>query len=201
MIRYGNYFMHITSFDMRDSSMRVHQANAEPWRVTLIETGEETQIGGRIKRILPHVGDDEAFCVTYGDGVGNVDIRATIDLHNKEKRLATVTATQPPGRFGAIRYEDTRVTGFQEKPVGDGGWINGGFFVLSPQVGRYIEGDRTVWNANRWSNSPPKASSRSTSTRAFGTPWTRCATAAISKTCGRRAARRGRSGKAIPCVS
>ena len=112
---FANYFLHMSdvTFDMRDNSMKVHQANAEPWRVTLIETGEETQIGGRIKRILPHVGDDEAFCVTYGDGVGNIDIGATIDLHRKEKRLATVTATQPPGRFGAIRYEDTRVTGFQ----------------------------------------------------------------------------------------
>ena len=144
---FANYFLHMSdvTFDMRDNSMKVHQANAEPWRVTLVETGEETQSGGRIKRILPHVGNDEAFCVTYGDGVGDVDIRATIDLHVKEKRLATVTATQPPGRFGAIRYEGTRVTGFQEKPVGDGGWINGGFFVLSPQVDRYIEGDRTVW--------------------------------------------------------
>ncbi len=144
---FANYFLHMSdvTFDMRDNSMKVHQANAEPWCVTLIETGEETQIGGRIKRILPHVGNDEAFCVTYGDGVGNVDVRAAIDLHRKEKRLATVTATQPPGRFGAIRYEGSRVTGFQEKPVGDGGWINGGFFVLSPEVGRYIDGDSTVW--------------------------------------------------------
>ena len=144
---FANYFLHMSdvTFDMRDNSMKVHQANAEPWKVTLVETGEETQIGGRIKRILPHIGDDEAFCVTYGDGVGDVDVRATIALHRKEKRLATVTATQPPGRFGAIRHEGTRVTGFQEKPVGDGGWINGGFFVLSPQVGRYIDGDSTVW--------------------------------------------------------
>jgi glucose-1-phosphate cytidylyltransferase len=133
------------TFDMSDNSMTVHQAKAEPWKVTLIETGEETQIGGRIKRILPHIGNDEAFCVTYGDGVGDVDITATIELHRQEKRLATLTATQPPGRFGAIRYQDHRVTGFQEKPAGDGGWINGGFFVVSPEVGRYIEGDSTVW--------------------------------------------------------
>jgi glucose-1-phosphate cytidylyltransferase len=102
-------------------------------------------IGGRIKRILPYVRDDEAFCVTYGDGVGNVDIRQVIDLHKREGRLATVTAMQPPGRFGSIRYDGTRVVAFEEKPLGDGGWINGGFFVLSPNVGSYIEGDSSVW--------------------------------------------------------
>lgn len=144
---FSNYFLHMSdvTFDLRDNSMRVHRAKAEPWTVTLIDTGEETQIGGRIKRILPHVEGDDAFCVTYGDGVGDVDIGATIELHRKAGRLATVTATQPPGRFGAIRHEGDRVTGFLEKPLGDGGWINGGFFVLSPQVGRYIEGDHVVW--------------------------------------------------------
>jgi glucose-1-phosphate cytidylyltransferase len=144
---FANYFLHMSdvTFDMRDNSMKVHQAKAEPWRVTLVETGEATQIGGRIKRILPHIGNDDAFCLTYGDGVGDVDVAATIDLHRRQGRLATVTATQPPGRFGAIRYDGNRVTGFQEKPVGDGGWINGGFFVLSPKVGDYIEGDDTVW--------------------------------------------------------
>jgi glucose-1-phosphate cytidylyltransferase len=144
---FSNYFLHMSdvTFDLRDNSMRVHRAKAEPWTVTLVDTGEETQIGGRIKRILPHVEGEEAFCVTYGDGVGDVDIGATVELHRKAGRLATVTATQPPGRFGAIRHEGDRVTGFQEKPLGDGGWINGGFFVLSPQVGRYIEGDEVVW--------------------------------------------------------
>ena len=144
---FANYFLHMSdvTFDMRDNSMKVHQAKAEPWRVTLVETGEATQIGGRIKRILPHIGNDEAFCLTYGDGVGDVDIAATIELHQRQGRLATVTATRPPGRFGAIRHEGDRVTGFQEKPVGDGGWINGGFFVLSPKVGDYIDGDETVW--------------------------------------------------------
>lgn len=144
---FANYFLHMSdvTFDLRNNSMKVHEAKAEPWSVTLIETGEETQVGGRIKRILPHVGNDEAFCLTYGDGVGDVDVRAVIDLHRKEGRLATVTATQPPGRFGALTYSGTRVTGFQEKPTGDGGWINGGFFVLSPKVGGYIEGDHTVW--------------------------------------------------------
>ncbi len=144
---FANYFLHMSdvTFDMRDNSMKVHQASAEPWRVTLVETGEQSQIGGRIKRILPYVTDDAAFCLTYGDGVGDIDVRACIALHQSEKRLATVTATQPPGRFGAIRYEGNRVTGFQEKPTGDGGWINGGFFVLSPQVASYIAGDQTVW--------------------------------------------------------
>lgn len=144
---FANYFLHMSdvTFDMRDNSTRVHNANAEPWVVTLVETGEETQIGGRIKRILPYVSDDDAFCLTYGDGVGDVDIRAVIRLHHKEGRLATVTATQPPGRFGAMRCDGSRVVNFQEKPLGDGGWINGGFFVLSPKVGDYIDGDSTVW--------------------------------------------------------
>jgi glucose-1-phosphate cytidylyltransferase len=144
---FQNYFLHMSNvtFDMKSNSMEVHNAAAEPWRVTLVDTGEKTMIGGRIKRILPYLGDDKEFCLTYGDGVGNVDIRAGIDLHRKEGRLATVTAVQPPGRFGAIEHKGSGVTGFQEKPVGDGGWINGGFFVLKPEVGGYIEDDKTVW--------------------------------------------------------
>ena len=144
---FANYFLHMSdvTFDMQDNSMKVHQAKAEPWRVTLIETGVETMIGGRIKRIMPYVAGDPAFCLTYGDGLSDVDLKAVIALHEREGRLATVTATQPPGRFGAIEAEGTRVLGFREKPVGDGGWINGGFFVLSPKVADYIEGDTTVW--------------------------------------------------------
>ena len=132
---FQNYFLHMSNvtFDVKRNSMEVHDAAAEPWRVTLVDTGEKTMIGGRIKRILPYLGDDKEFCLTYGDGVGDVDVRAAIDLHRTEGRLATVTATQPPGRFGSINYEGHRVTGFQEKPMGDGGWINGGFFVLSPR--------------------------------------------------------------------
>jgi glucose-1-phosphate cytidylyltransferase len=133
------------TFDMSDNSRTIHHAHAEPWRVTLVDTGAETMIGGRIKRILSYVADDPAFCLTYGDGVADVDVKAVIALHEREGRLATVTATQPPGRFGALVVDGTRVLGFQEKPVGDGGWINGGFFVLSPKVGDYIEGDGTVW--------------------------------------------------------
>jgi glucose-1-phosphate cytidylyltransferase len=144
---FANYFLHMSdvTFDMRDNSMKVHQASAEPWRVTLVDTGDETQIGGRIKRILPFVAEDEAFCLTYGDGVANVDIKTVVSRHKQAGLLATVTAAQPPGRFGALRTEGNLVTGFQEKPVGDGGWINAGFFVLSPKVGSYIAGDSTVW--------------------------------------------------------
>lgn len=144
---FANYYLHTSdiTFNMRDNSTQIHVNNSEPWSVTLVETGEETMIGGRIKRILPFIGDDEAFCLTYGDGVGDVDIQASIAAHVQSGRLATVTATQPPGRFGALRYEGNRVLGFQEKPQGDGGWINGGFFVLSPKVGDYIEGDETIW--------------------------------------------------------
>jgi glucose-1-phosphate cytidylyltransferase len=144
---FSNYFLHMSNvtLDLKHNSMEVHNAAAEPWRVTLIDTGEKTMIGGRIKRALPYLGDDKEFCLTYGDGVGDVDVGAAISLHRREGRLATVTATQPPGRFGAIDYQGNRVTRFQEKPIGDGGWINGGFFVLSPQVGTYIKDDATVW--------------------------------------------------------
>ena len=144
---FQNYFLHDAdvTFHLARGEMTLLRQNAEPWNVTLVDTGAETQVGGRIKRILPYVGDDEAFCLTYGDGVGDVDVGAVIDQHTKSGALATVTATQPPGRFGAIRYEGQKVLGFQEKPQGDGGWINGGFFVCSPKVGEFIEGDSTVW--------------------------------------------------------
>ncbi len=144
---FANYYLHTSdvTFNMRDNSMNIHANKSEPWSVTLIDTGDDTMIGGRIKRILPFIGDEEAFCLTYGDGVGNVDIGAVIATHRSEGKLATVTATQPPGRFGSLRYDGNQVLGFQEKPQGDGGWINGGFFVLSPKVGDYIEGDDTVW--------------------------------------------------------
>jgi len=144
---FANYFLHMSdvTFDMRDNTRVVHHAKAEPWRVTLVDTGAETMIGGRIKRILSYIGDDEAFCLTYGDGVADIDLKAAIALHEREGRLATVTAAQPPGRFGALEADGSRVLGFREKPVGEGGWINGGFFVLNPKVGDYIEGDATVW--------------------------------------------------------
>jgi glucose-1-phosphate cytidylyltransferase len=143
---FANYFLHMSdvTFDFHDNSRIVHHAKAEPWRVTLVDTGVDTMIGGRIKRILSYVEDDDAFCLTYGDGVADVNIKSVIDLHRREGRLATITATQPPGRFGALETDGARVVGFREKPI-DGGWINGGFFVLSPKVGDYIDGDMTVW--------------------------------------------------------
>lgn len=146
-----NYFMNYSvyrsnvTFDMVRNSMEVHQSEVEPWRITLINTGDSTDTGGRLKRAIPYVQNDESFCFTYGDGVSDVDIGAVIAQHKQEGRLATVTAAQQPGRFGALRYDGSTVTGFQEKPVGDGGWINAGFFVLSPKVADYIDGDHIAW--------------------------------------------------------
>ena len=144
---FANYYLHMgdVTIDIGKNAMEVHQSHAEPWRVTLVDTGETTMTGGRIKRILPYVADDEAFCLTYGDGLADVDIAKLLETHRSGDRLATVTAVQPPGRFGAMDIADGGVTGFAEKPHGDGGWINGGFFVLSPKVGDYIDGDPTVW--------------------------------------------------------
>ena len=128
---FANYFLHMSdvTFDMHDNSMQVHQKSAEPWRVTLVDTGEATQTGGRLKRVAPYV-ESEDFCFTYGDGVADVDLKALIAHHTAQKAKATVTAVQPPGRFGALVLDGSRITSFQEKPKGDGGWINGGFFVL-----------------------------------------------------------------------
>lgn len=143
---FANYALHMSdvTFDMRTGKMTVHQNKSEPWSVTLVDTGESTQIGGRIKRVIPYI-EDDTFCLTYGDGVGNVDIGAVIDLHRRSGRLATVTGAQPPGRFGALRYDGDRVLAFQEKPEGDGGWINAGYFVLNTRVAEYIDHDLTVW--------------------------------------------------------
>jgi len=143
---FANYFLHMSdvTFDMTANKMDVHHAAAEPWRVTLVDTGEDTMTGGRLKRVRHYLGDED-FCFTYGDGVGNVNVRKLVEFHRREGRLATITATQPPGRFGALRIEGMRILGFQEKPQGDGGWINGGFFVLNPKVIDYIDGDSSVW--------------------------------------------------------
>ena len=143
---FANYALHTSdvTFDMRSGEMQVHSSTTEPWRVTLVETGDETQTGGRLKRVLPYVGD-ETFCLTYGDGVADVDVGAVIDLHRAEGRLATVTAVQPPGRFGALEVAGTAARRFAEKPRGDGAWINGGFFVCEPAVGDAIAGDGTKW--------------------------------------------------------
>ena len=143
---FANYFLHMSdvTFDMKHNKMEVHQNSAEPWRVSLVDTGENTMTGGRLKRVRDYIGDDD-FCFTYGDGVGDVDISSLIAFHKQEGRLATLTATQPPGRFGSINLDGQRVGSFQEKPQGDGAWINGGFFVLNPKVIDYINDDRTVW--------------------------------------------------------
>ncbi|MHB8066499.1 MAG: glucose-1-phosphate cytidylyltransferase [Desulfobaccales bacterium] len=144
---FSNYFLHMAdvTFDMSENRMEIHQNYAEPWRVTVVDTGEKTMTGGRIKRIQPYLQGSEDFCLTYGDGVGNVDIPRLIACHRESGRLATLTATQPPGRFGSLILDGHQVLRFEEKPHGDGGWINGGFFVLSPQVMDYIQGDDTVW--------------------------------------------------------
>jgi glucose-1-phosphate cytidylyltransferase len=143
---FANYFLHMSdvTFDMAHNRMEVHQASAEPWRVTLVDTGDDTMTGGRLKRVAAYVGDDD-FCFTYGDGVSDVDIGKLIQFHQSQGTLATVTSVQPPGRFGSLDIERGKITGFKEKPQGDGGWINGGFFVLSPRVIDYIENDSTTW--------------------------------------------------------
>ena len=145
---FANYYLHTcdVSFDLARGEMEVHHSTTEPWRVTLVDTGEATQTGGRLKRVLPYIGDQD-FCFTYGDGVSNVDIGELITFHKAHGKIATVTAVQPPGRYGTLELNDdpTLVTSFEEKQRGDGSWMNGGFFVLSPAVGRYVGGDETLW--------------------------------------------------------
>ena len=144
---FANYFLHMSdvTFDMANNQMEVHQHKAEPWKVTLIDTGEDTLTGGRLKRVADFIKNQESFCFTYGDGVSDVDIRASIEFHQSHGKLATVTAVLPPGRYGALERMGNKVTGFIEKPRGDGGVINGGFFVLSPKVLDYIDGDESRW--------------------------------------------------------
>lgn len=144
---FANYFLHMSdvTFDMASNQMEVHQKKAEPWRVTLVDTGEETMTGGRLKRVSNYLKDEEAFCFTYGDGVADVNISQQLQFHKRHGKLATVTAVQPPGRYGALVREGKSVLGFQEKPPGDGAWINGGFFVLNPEVLNYIDSDSTSW--------------------------------------------------------
>lgn len=143
---FANYYLHTSdvTFDMRNNAMEVHQNAAEPWKVTLIDTGEDTMTGGRLKRIAPYLDDDD-FCFTYGDGVADVDITKLVEFHKVQATLATMTAVQPPGRFGSIDLSGHRIRSFEEKPQGDGSWVNGGFFVLSPRVLDYISGDACVW--------------------------------------------------------
>lgn len=143
---FANYFLHTSdvTFDMVKNSMEVHERHAEPWRVTLVDTGPATLTGGRLKRVRDYVGD-ETFCFTYGDGVADLDIAATIAFHRSHGKKATVTAIQPPGRYGSLHLDESSVLNFQEKPAGDGAWINAGFFVLEPSVFEHIQGDQTSW--------------------------------------------------------
>lgn len=144
---FANYFLHMSdvTFDMQHNEMHVHEKRAEPWRVTLIDTGDESMTGGRLGRVADYVKNDEAFCFTYGDGVSDVDIGKLIEFHRQHGKEATLTATYPPGRFGALDIQNKQIKRFMEKPKGDGGMINGGFFVLSPSVLSLIKDDKTTW--------------------------------------------------------
>ena len=144
---FANYFLHMSdvTFDMRNNNMEVHHKRAEPWTVTLVDTGEHSMTGGRLNRVRKYIENDDAFCFTYGDGVGDIDISASIEFHKRHGKAATLTATYPPGRFGALDMKQGRVLNFKEKPKGDGAMINGGFFVLSPKVLKHLKGDDTVW--------------------------------------------------------
>ena len=144
---FSNYYLHMSdvTFDIKENEITVHSERAEPWHVTLVDTGEKTMTGGRLKRLESYLKDQESFCFTYGDGVSNVDIKKVIQYHNQTKQIATITTVLPVGRFGAVVTEDDIVTKFIEKPRGDGGRVNGGFFVLSPKILDYIEGDQTSW--------------------------------------------------------
>lgn len=145
---FANYFLHMSdvTFDMQENRMEVHRRHVEPWRVTLVDTGEQTMTGGRLRRVREYV-DDEEFCLTYGDGVGDINVTALIEFHKSQGKSVTLTAVQPPGRFGALNLEGAKVLSLDEKPKGDGSWINGGFFVLSPDVIEYIHGDDVLWEA------------------------------------------------------
>jgi len=146
---FANYFLHSSdvTFDMQHNKMEVHERHAEPWRVTLVDTGDDTLTGGRLKRVAHYVQDEDAFCFTYGDGVADIDVSAQLAFHQQHGKLATITAVQPPGRYGALHLDGDSVRGFIEKPQGDGGWINGGFFVLSPRCIDLIASDDTPWES------------------------------------------------------
>jgi len=164
---FANYFLHMSdvTFHLAENRMEVHRETAEPWRVTLVDTGEETQTGGRLKRVLPYVADEPFFALTYGDGVADIDLEAEIAFHKKHGRKATVSVVRPARRFGAVTIENDRVVNFEEKPHDDGGWINGGFFLLSPSVGDLIAGDETVWERQ-----PMEQLARNDELRAFVHP-------------------------------
>ncbi len=151
---FANYFLHMSdvTFDMVENRMEVHKQQAEPWKLTLVDTGEDTMTGGRLKRIAKYLEPTEPFCFTYGDGVADIDIAAEIAFHKKHGKLATVCAVLPPGRYGSLLKDGEAVLGFEEKPPGDGSWINGGFFVLQPEVLNYIDGDASSWEGASLAN-------------------------------------------------
>ena len=151
---FANYFLHMSdvTIDMKENSMEVHNKRVEPWKITLIDTGEDSMTGGRIKRISEHVSEEEVFFLTYGDGLSDIDITKSLEFHKEHGKLATVTAMYPPGRFGALEIKESKVTNFNEKPKGDGGKVSAGFFVLSPKILSYIEGDQTIWEQEPLNN-------------------------------------------------
>ena len=151
---FANYFLHMSdvTFDMAENRMEVHKQKAEPWKVTLVDTGEDTATGGRLKRVAKYLEPNEPYCFTYGDGVANIDITAEIAFHKKQGKHATVCAVLPPGRYGSLMKDGEAVLGFEEKPPGDGSWINGGFFVLHPEVLNYIVGDTSSWEGEALAN-------------------------------------------------
>jgi len=161
---FANYFLHMSdvTFDMQRNAMEVHHRHAEPWKVTLVDTGENTMTGGRLKRVREYIKNESMFAFTYGDGVADINISAEIEFHKKHGKMVTVAAVQPPGRYGALDIEGEKVRGFIEKPRGDGGWINGGFFVLAPTVIDFIKGDETPWET-----SPLETAARKDELRAF----------------------------------
>jgi glucose-1-phosphate cytidylyltransferase len=169
---FANYFLHMSdvTFDMSNNQMEVHQKNAEPWRVTLVDTGEQTLTGGRLKRVAKYICDEDLICFTYGDGLADINISKLIDFHKNHGKLATVTAVQPPGRYGALMRSGTKVQGFQEKPPGDGAWINGGFFVLNPKVIDFIDGDNSSWEGSPLETIAQKGEIESFEHRGFWQP-------------------------------
>ena len=151
---FANYFLHQSdvTFDMSSNEMKIHKKRVEPWKITLVDTGEHTMTGGRVKRIKNFINDGEDFCLTYGDGLANIDIKKLIDFHQKHRKLGTVTSVYPPGRFGAVEIKESQVVSFIEKPYGEGGFINGGFFVINSKALNYIEGDNTIWEKEPLNN-------------------------------------------------
>ena len=151
---FANYFLHMSdvTIDMKENSMEVHNKRVEPWKITLVDTGEDSMTGGRIKRISEHVSEEEVFFLTYGDGLSDIDVTKSLEFHKEHGKLATVTAMYPPGRFGALEIKESKVTNFNEKPKGDGGKVSAGFFVLSPKILSYIEGDQTIWEQEPLNN-------------------------------------------------